>query len=99
MAGMHRLLLGTAVIIAVTSSLGVSDRTSSPAEDLLGTWQEVSIKNMKTGAVDTVRNHRINWSSYTRSHIFYAAIGRERQRPDPAEFGKMTDAEKMKIRY
>src|SRR5690348_6890703 len=99
MAGKHRLLLGAAVIIAATSSLGVSERTSSPAEDLLGTWEEVSIKNMKTGAVDTVSNHRINWSSYTRSHIFYAAMPRDRQRTDPADFGKMTETEKMKVRY
>src|SRR5436190_17799163 len=99
MGGMNRLVLGAAVMVAASSVLGVSESAMSPAADLLGTWEEVSIKNMKTGTVDTVINHRVNWSSYTKSHIFYAAMPRERERIDPADLGKLPDAEKMKVRY
>jgi hypothetical protein len=41
----------------------------------------------------------VNWSSYTRSHIFYAAMARERERTDPADLARLPDPEKMKIRY
>jgi hypothetical protein len=96
---MNRLVLGAVVVVTATSALRVSGRAVSPADDLLGTWEEVSIKNMKTGAIDTVINHRVNWSAYTRSHIFYAAMPKERPSTDPADFGKLSDTEKMKIRY
>ena len=98
MSVMNRLMLGT-VIVAATAALGARGPAISPAEDLLGTWEEVSIKDMKTGTIDTVINHRVNWSSYTRSHIFYAAMPRERKRTDPANLGKLPDDEKLKIRY
>jgi len=96
---MNRLVLGAVVMVTATSALGVNERASSPADDLLGTWEEVTIKNMKTGTIDTVINHRVNWSSYTRSHIFYAAMAKERERTDPADLAKLADPEKMKIRY
>ena len=99
MGGMNRLVLGAVVMVTATSALGVSERAISPAEDLLGTWEEVTIKNMKTGTIDTVINHRVNWSSYTRSHIFYAAMAKERERTDPADLAKLSDPEKMKTRY
>jgi hypothetical protein len=99
MGGMKWLVLGAVVMVTATSAFRVSKGPSSPAEDLPGTWEEVTIKNMKTGTIDTVINHRMNWSSYTRSHMFYAAMARERQRTDPADFGKLPDAEKMKVRY
>src|SRR5689334_3918941 len=100
MGGMNRLILGAVAIVSATSALGVSNRaTIAPAEELLGTWEEVSIKNMITGTVDSVINQRVNWSSYTRSHIFYAAMPRERPSTSPADLGKLPDAEKMKIRY
>ena len=99
MRRMNRLVLGAVVMVAGASVLGVSESPMSPAADLLGTWEEVTIKNMKTGTIDTVINHRVNWSSYTRSHIFYAAMPKERERIDPADLGKLPDAEKMKVRY
>jgi len=98
-ATMNRLALGAVTMITVTTALGMSRHAPAPAEDLLGTWEEVSIKNMKTGAVDTVMNHRINWSAYTRSHIFYAAMPKERPVTSAADFAKLPDAEKVKTRY
>ena len=92
------LMLGATVVVVAAASLGVSP-SSSPADDLLGTWEEVTIKHMKTGTVDTVINHRVNWSSYTRSHIFYAAMAKDRKVTSPADLAKLPDAEKMKIRY
>lgn len=99
MGGMNRLVLGAVVMVTATSALGVNERAISPGEDLLGTWEEVTIKNMKTGTIDTVINQRVNWSCYTRSHIFYAAMPKERPRTDLADLGKLPDTEKMKIRY
>ena len=99
MGGMNRLVLGAVVLVTATSALGRPERAISPAEDLLGTWEEVSIKNMITGTVDTVINHRVNWSCYTRSHIFYAAMANDRPRTDPADLARLPETEKMKIRY
>jgi hypothetical protein len=99
MGGMSRLMLGAVVIVTATAALGVNERRMSPAEDLLGTWEEVTIKDMKTGTIDTVINHRVNWSSYTRAHIFYAAMPKTRKQTDPADLSKLSDDEKMKIRY
>jgi len=85
---MNRLISGAVVLITATFALGVSERAMSPADELMGTWEEVTIKNMITGAIDSVINQRVNWSSYTRSHMFYAAMPKERTRTAPADFGK-----------
>ena len=98
MGWINRLVLGAAMMVTVTAALGEREPAMAPVEDLLGTWEEVTIKDMKTGTIDTVINRRVNWSSYTCSHIFYA-MPKERERTDPADLGKLPDAEKMKIRY
>jgi hypothetical protein len=99
MARTSRLTLGAVVVIIAAAALGMNEPRKVPAEDLLGSWEEVTIKDMKTGTIDTVINRRINWSSYTRRHIFYAAMPKERKRTDPADLAKLSDDEKMKIRY
>ena len=99
MGGIKGLVVGAVVMVTAVSTFRMSEGATSPAEDLLGTWEEVTIKNMKTGTIDTVINHRMNWSSYTRSHMFYAAMARERQRTDPADLAKLPDADRMKVRY
>ena len=99
MGWINRLVLGAAMMVTATAALGEREPAMAPVEDLLGTWEEVTIKDMKTGTIDTVINRRVNWSSYTRSHMFYAAMPRERTRTDPADLGKLPDAEKMKVRY
>ena len=95
----NKLLVSASLLATSATILGFSKPASSPADDLLGTWEEVTIKHMKTGTVDTDINHRVNWSCYTKSHIFYAAMARDRKATDPAALGKLPDAEKMKIRY
>jgi len=72
------------------------------AEDLIGTWELVSTKDLKTG--DAVRGLNdagtgIQWMQFTRSHYMVVAMERGRKVTKPDDFAKLSPEEKVKTNY
>ena len=59
-----------AVALVGTPPLAAQKRINP--DDLIGTWQLISRKNLRTGAVDSVATRRLAWEGFTRNtyHVF-----------------------------
>jgi hypothetical protein len=71
-------------------------------EDLIGTWELVSTKDLKTGAaVYGIEDAStgIQWMQFTRSHYMFIAMERGRSVTNPADFAKLSPEEKVKTNY
>ena len=71
-------------------------------DDLIGTWEVVSTKDLKTGnavlgAGDASTG--IEWIQFTRSHYMLIAMERGRSVMNPADFAKLSPEEKIKTNY
>jgi hypothetical protein len=94
------LAIAAVVGIVLTSLTGVTPGKQRPApDDLVGTWQWITSRNVKTGEVDSVIKHQVAWVSYTKSHAFYLFMEKGRPSVSPADFAKLSPAEQMKARY
>jgi hypothetical protein len=94
-----------AVLIALTLLTGINFATAQvavKADDLLGTWELVSTKDLKTGAavygLDDASTG-IQWMQLTRSHFMVVAMERGRSVTNAADFAKLSPEEKVKINY
>src|SRR5262245_13120417 len=68
-------------------------------EDLIGTWELVSAKDLKTGAAVyglEAAGTGIQWMQFTRSHFMVVAMERGRSVINPADFAKLSPEEKVK---
>ena len=72
------------------------------AEDLIGTWELVSAKDLKTGAdvpgIDSASTG-MQWLQFTRSHYMLIAMDRGRSVMSSADFAKLSPEEKVKTNY
>jgi hypothetical protein len=93
---------------AVLLTLTLTGATLAPAqvvvrvEDLIGTWELVSTKDLKTGAaVYGIEDAStgIQWMQFTRSHYMFIAMERGRSVMTPADFANLAPEEKVKINY
>ena len=71
-------------------------------DDLIGTWEVVSTKDLKTG--DAVlgmldASTGLWWIQYTRSHDMIIGMTRDRSVISPADFAKLSPEEKVKTNY
>jgi hypothetical protein len=95
----------TAVLIALTLLTGINCATAQvavKADDLIGTWELVSAKDLKTGAAVyglEDASTGIQWWQYTRSHFMTVAMERGRSVMNPADFAKLFPEEKVKTNY
>src|SRR6266571_4297212 len=63
------------------------------ADDLIGTWEVVSTKDLKTGAAVyglSDASTGIQWMQFTRSHYMGVAMERGRSVMNPADFEKLS---------
>src|SRR5438445_1991595 len=94
-----------AMLLTCTLVTGINCATAQvvvKAEDLLGTWELVSTKDLKTGnAVLGIgdANTGIEWMLFTRSHYMFIAMERGRSVTNPADFAKLSPEEKVKTNY
>lgn len=67
---MKGLALALAWVAMSTAPL-VGQARISP-DDLIGTWQLIARKNLRTGVIDSVVNRRLAWEGFTRNtyHVF-----------------------------
>ena len=71
-------------------------------EDLIGTWELVSTKDLKTGAaVYGIEDAStgMQWLQFTRSHYMLIGMTRDRSVISPADFAKLSPEEKVKTNY
>jgi hypothetical protein len=71
-------------------------------EDLIGTWELVSTKDLKTGAaVYGIEDAStgMQWLQFTRSHYMLIAMDRGRSVMSSADFAKLSPEEKVKTNY
>ena len=80
----------------------LSAQVGVKAEDLIGTWELVSTKDLKTGAdvpgIDGASTG-IQWLQFTRSHYMLIAMDRGRIVMSSADFAKLSPEEKVKTNY
>jgi len=75
----------------------VSAQVSPKADDLVGTWELVSTKNGKTGAV--AKETRTSWMLFTRSHWVVMSMAPGRDRTSTAEYDKLSHDAQVKMDY
>src|SRR5687768_11109128 len=69
------------------------------AAKLRGTWQVVSVRNLRTGAVDTISKRRLVLTRYTDRYWTYTYMDLVRPTVTPDEFRKLTGAERVRADY
>src|SRR5215471_3715776 len=77
-----------------TSSAGTIDPSK-----LTGTWQIMTVKNLKSGEVDSIFKRRTLWTQYTRSHWTYIYADSGRREPTAAEFAKLSPETRRRANY
>ena len=93
-----------AVLLALTLA-GANRATAQvtvKAEDLIGVWEAVSAKDLKTGSAlpglfDA--NTSCQWIQFTRSHWTVLAMKRGRSVVNPKDFAQLSPEEKVKTNY
>ena len=94
-----------AALIAFTLLTGINGATAQgtlKVEDLVGMWELVSTKDLKTGAAVlglTDARTGIHWMQFTRSHYMAIAMERGRKVTPPDAFAKLSPEEKVTINY
>src|SRR5215469_994513 len=72
------------------------------ADDLLGTWELVSTKDLTTGSfvsgVEDASTGR-QWTQYTRSHFMVVGMTHNRRVISPADFAQLSPEEQVKTNY
>ena len=90
----HRVLtVGCATLFATPIFLGAQN--APKAEDLRGTWQVVSSKNLKTGEV--TQRDGTEWMQLTRSHFTVVGMNNGRPAFNEAKYDSLSAADKIKI--
>ena len=93
-----------AVLLALTLPGGIlaTAQVVVKVEDLIGTWELVSAKDLKTGAdvpgMDGAST-ALQWMQLTRSHWMIIAVDRSRSVVSGADFAKLSPEEKVKTNY
>ena len=99
MPGYRRWLTASfAITASLMPSLTHAQNTIKPS-DLAGTWEEVTSKNLKTGAVDSLASHGVNWVQFTNSHWMTIEMENGRKAVSAADFGKLSPQEQIKVNY
>jgi hypothetical protein len=69
------------------------------AAKLRGTWQVVSVRNLRTGAVDTISKRRLVLTRYTDRYWSYTYMDLVRPTTSPDEFRRLTGEERVRADY
>jgi len=88
-------------IIALTFSWPrlVDAQVSVKPEEVIGTWQLVSSKDLKTGLVTDVAKNDMEWMQFTKSHWTVISSDRNRKIVSMAEFNKLSPEAQVKTNY
>jgi ketosteroid isomerase-like protein len=66
-------------------------------QDLVGTWQLMTVKNLRTGEVDSVATHSLAWIIYAPTQMSFTFMRKNRAGGmSPEDFAKLSPAERAK---
>ena len=85
----HVIAISLAATIVVLWLAPTSAQPNFNPEDLQGTWQIMSIKNLKTGEVDEIAKRRTIWFQVTKSHWTYIWMDLDRKVIQPEELARL----------
>jgi hypothetical protein len=94
---MRRIALAASLAAAVPAGLGA--QVSVKAADLVGTWQTMTAKNLKTGKVDSLAKHRVQWIVFTPTHRLMISSENGRKILKPSELASMTAEQREEAHY
>jgi hypothetical protein len=83
--------------VSLLVSLPLAGQQAPSAADLAGTWELVTIKDMKTGKI--TRNSGTAWMQFTKSHWTVLDMDAGRKAMSVADFNKLSPDAKMKANY
>jgi hypothetical protein len=92
---LKRIIIAVFMFLASASSV----RAQVDARKLQGAWQVISVKNLRTGAVDTISNRRLIWTQYGRHYWSYMYMDLDRAVTQMADLAKLPAAERVKTDY
>ncbi len=96
----HGIGITLAATIVVASWLAsTSAAPEINPEDLLGTWQIMSIKNLTTGEVDEIAKRRTIWFQVTKSHWTYIWMDLDRKVIQPQELAQLSNDARTTTNY
>lgn len=80
-------------------SLSVPPAAQINPADLQGTWQLVSVRDLKTGAIDQVEKRQTLWLQVTKSHWTYVWANLDRTVITPEELAKLAPEQRKAENY
>jgi hypothetical protein len=92
------LTASLAIITSLMPSATHAQKVIKPS-DLAGTWEEIASKNLKTGTVDSLVSHGVNWVQYTNSRWMIIEMEKGRKAVSAADFEKLSPQEQIKVNY
>lgn len=92
-----RWFVAVACAVCLTGAGWIAAQGAPKAEDLVGTWELVSTKNIKTGGA--VPSAGTEWIQFTKSHWMLLNTAPGRKGITNAEFDKLSAEAKVKTNY
>lgn len=92
-------IVAALIALTLTGANLTTAQVAVKAEDLIGTWEMVSNKDLKTGNVVTDAKTTLSWMQFTRSHWTALSMQRDRSVVSPTDFAKLSPEEKVKTNY
>jgi hypothetical protein len=77
----------------------VQARAQVDAAKLRGTWQVVSVRNLRTGAVDTISKRRLVLTRYTDRYWSYTYMDLARPTTSPDSFKRLAGEDRVRADY
>ncbi len=87
-----------AIVALGNPAPSLAQRALDP-RDLLGTWQIMTVKDLTTGAVDSLFKRRTIWTQYTRTHWTYVWMDSGRKVTTPQELAALSPAARHDDKY
>jgi hypothetical protein len=98
----HGFIAAVLLALTLTAVNCATAQVVVKVENLIGTWELVSTKDLKTGAaVYGIEDAStgMQWLQLTRSHYMLIGMTRDRSVISPADFAKLSPEEKVKTNY
>jgi hypothetical protein len=99
MTGYRRWLTASLLTVASLTPSATRAQEAIKPSALIGTWEFVASKNLKTGAVDSLASHGVNWAQFTNSHWMIIQMENGRAVVSDADFAKLPPQDQMKVNY
>src|SRR5262245_3579587 len=93
----RRRILGLACAAFLSQMGAISGQVTPKTDDLVGAWELVSWKDLKTGAV--TRNTGTGWLQFSRSHWTLLEMEPGRKVTSNAEFDRLSPEAKVRTNY